>query len=88
MMKSFVWHDMGDIRLDTAREPAIQEPTDAIVRLTASAICGRDLHFIRAEQQDRYLGNYDNVAFAEVRNRRTRDDSPNRLCAGGRTKCT
>ena len=55
MMKSFVWHDMGDIRLDTAREAAIQEPTDAIVRLTTSAICGTDLHFNRAEQQERYV---------------------------------
>jgi threonine dehydrogenase-like Zn-dependent dehydrogenase len=28
-------------------EPKIQEPTDAIVRLTASAICGTDLHMVR-----------------------------------------
>ncbi|MBM0105028.1 glutathione-dependent formaldehyde dehydrogenase [Steroidobacter sp. S1-65] len=38
---------MGDIRLDDVPEPKIQEPTDAIVRLTASAICGTDLHMIR-----------------------------------------
>jgi threonine dehydrogenase-like Zn-dependent dehydrogenase len=37
----------GDIRLDDVREPKIQEPTDAIVRLTASAICGTDLHMVR-----------------------------------------
>jgi threonine dehydrogenase-like Zn-dependent dehydrogenase len=46
-MKAVVWHGVGDIRLDTVPEPKIQEPTDAIVRLTASAICGTDLHMVR-----------------------------------------
>ncbi len=46
-MKAVVWHALGDIRLDEVEEPVIQEPTDAIVRLTASAICGTDLHFVR-----------------------------------------
>ena len=42
-----VFHDVGDIRVDEVPDPRIQEPTDAIVRLTASAICGTDLHFVR-----------------------------------------
>jgi threonine dehydrogenase-like Zn-dependent dehydrogenase len=46
-MKAVVFHDVGDIRLENVAEPKIIEPTDAIVRLTASAICGTDLHFIR-----------------------------------------
>lgn len=46
-MKAVVFHDIGDIRLDDVLEPAIQEPTDAIIRITASAICGTDLHFVR-----------------------------------------
>ncbi len=46
-MKAVVWHGIGDIRLDDVPEPQIQEPTDAIIRLTASAICGTDLHMIR-----------------------------------------
>jgi threonine dehydrogenase-like Zn-dependent dehydrogenase len=46
-MKAVVFHDVGDIRLDDVPEPAIQDPTDAIVRLTASAICGTDLHMVR-----------------------------------------
>ncbi|GMA17084.1 glutathione-dependent formaldehyde dehydrogenase (plasmid) [Deinococcus metallilatus] len=46
-MKAVVWHGVGDIRLDDVPEPQIEQPTDAIVRLTASAICGTDLHFIR-----------------------------------------
>src|SRR5512135_1680561 len=46
-MKAVVFHGVGDIRLDTVSDPKIKEPTDAIVRLTASAICGTDLHFVR-----------------------------------------
>jgi threonine dehydrogenase-like Zn-dependent dehydrogenase len=46
-MKAVVFHGVGDIRVDDVPEPELQEPTDAIVRLTASAICGTDLHFVR-----------------------------------------
>jgi threonine dehydrogenase-like Zn-dependent dehydrogenase len=46
-MKAIVFHGIGDVRLDDVKEPKLKEPTDAIVRLTASAICGTDLHFIR-----------------------------------------
>ncbi len=46
-MKAVVWHDVGDIRLDDVPDPQIEQPTDAIVRLTSSAICGTDLHFVR-----------------------------------------
>lgn len=46
-MKAVVFHDIGDIRLDDVPEPTLQAPTDAIVRITASAICGTDLHFVR-----------------------------------------
>jgi len=46
-MKAVVFHGVGDIRLEDVPEPKIQAPTDAIVRLTASAICGTDLHMIR-----------------------------------------
>jgi threonine dehydrogenase-like Zn-dependent dehydrogenase len=46
-MRAVVFHDVGDIRVDDVPEPTIQDPTDAIVRLTGSAICGTDLHFVR-----------------------------------------
>ena len=46
-MKAVVFHAIGDIRIDDVPEPQIQEPTDAIVRLTSSAICGTDLHMVR-----------------------------------------
>ena len=46
-MKALVFHGIGDIRLDTVPDPGIEQPTDVIVRITASAICGTDLHMIR-----------------------------------------
>jgi len=46
-MKAVVFRGIGDIRLENVREPRLEEPTDAIVRITASAICGTDLHAIR-----------------------------------------
>ncbi len=46
-MRAIVFHDVGDIRLEDVPEPKLQEPTDAIVRITRSAICGTDLHFVR-----------------------------------------
>jgi threonine dehydrogenase-like Zn-dependent dehydrogenase len=46
-MKAVVFHGIGDIRLDDVPDPQLQEPTDAIVRLTRNAICGTDLHRIR-----------------------------------------
>lgn len=46
-MKAVVWHAVGDIRTDNVPDPKIEEPYDAIVRITASAICGTDLHFVR-----------------------------------------
>jgi threonine dehydrogenase-like Zn-dependent dehydrogenase len=46
-MKAVVFHGIGDIRLDEVDEPQIEQPTDAVVRLSASAICGTDLHMIR-----------------------------------------
>jgi threonine dehydrogenase-like Zn-dependent dehydrogenase len=46
-MKAVVWHDTGDIRLDTVDDPKIQEPTDAVIRVTRGAICGTDLHLVR-----------------------------------------
>lgn len=46
-MKAVTFHAIGDIRVEDVPEPVIEQPTDAIVRLTASAICGTDLHFVR-----------------------------------------
>ncbi|WP_339897674.1 zinc-dependent alcohol dehydrogenase [uncultured Gilvimarinus sp.] len=46
-MKAVVFHGVGDIRLEDRPEPTLKNSTDAIVKITASAICGTDLHFVR-----------------------------------------
>ena len=46
-MKAVVFHDVGDVRLDDVEEPKIQNPNDVVIRITASAICGTDLHMVR-----------------------------------------
>ena len=43
-MKAVVWHGKEDVRVDNVPDPVIQEATDAIVRITSTAICGSDLH--------------------------------------------
>ena len=43
-MKAVAWHGKRDVRVDDVPDPTIQEPTDAIVRVTTTAICGSDLH--------------------------------------------
>jgi threonine dehydrogenase-like Zn-dependent dehydrogenase len=43
-MKAVTWHGKRDVRVDTVPDPAIRDPTDAIVRVTSTAICGSDLH--------------------------------------------
>lgn len=43
-MKALVWNGREDVRVEEVADPAIQEPTDAIVRITSTAICGSDLH--------------------------------------------
>jgi threonine dehydrogenase-like Zn-dependent dehydrogenase len=43
-MKAVAWHGKRDVRVDEVPDPSIQEPTDAIVRVTSTAICGSDLH--------------------------------------------
>src|SRR3954469_13003220 len=43
-MKAVAWHGKRDVRVDTVPDPKIEQPTDAIVRITTTAICGSDLH--------------------------------------------
>ena len=43
-MKAVTFDGRRDIRVDQIPDPAIEEPTDAIVRITSTAICGSDLH--------------------------------------------
>ncbi|RJQ83852.1 zinc-dependent alcohol dehydrogenase [Amycolatopsis panacis] len=43
-MKAVTWHGKRDVRVDAVADPVIEEPTDAIVRITSTGICGSDLH--------------------------------------------
>ena len=43
-MKALTWHGTHDVRVDTVPDPRIQDPGDAILKVTATAICGSDLH--------------------------------------------
>jgi threonine dehydrogenase-like Zn-dependent dehydrogenase len=43
-MRAVTWHGRRDVRVDTVPDPTVEEPTDAVVRITSTAICGSDLH--------------------------------------------
>lgn len=43
-MKALCWHGKGDVRVDTVNDPSILDPKDIIIQITASGICGSDLH--------------------------------------------
>src|SRR3954462_13209371 len=46
-MKAVVWHGREDVRVDEVADPRVEAPTDAVVRITSTAICGSDLHLYR-----------------------------------------
>jgi len=43
-MKALTWHGRGDVRCDDVPDPSVIDPTDAVIRVTSTAICGSDLH--------------------------------------------
>ncbi|MDP9432048.1 MAG: alcohol dehydrogenase catalytic domain-containing protein, partial [Actinomycetota bacterium] len=43
-MRALTWQGTQQVSVETVPDPQIQEPTDAIVRMTSTAICGSDLH--------------------------------------------
>jgi threonine dehydrogenase-like Zn-dependent dehydrogenase len=43
-VKALAWHGRRDVRVDTVPDPTIEHPTDAIVRVTSTGLCGSDLH--------------------------------------------
>ncbi len=46
-MRATVYYGPGDVRVENVPDPSIQQPTDAIVRVTHACICGSDLWFYR-----------------------------------------
>jgi threonine dehydrogenase-like Zn-dependent dehydrogenase len=45
-MRAVTWHGRDDVQVDTVPDPTIQDPTDVVVEITSSGICGSDLHLI------------------------------------------
>lgn len=43
-MKALTWQGKRDVRVEEVPDPTIEEPTDVIVRITSSGLCGSDLH--------------------------------------------
>ena len=43
-MRALTWHGKRDVRVDEVPDPRIEQPTDAVVKVTSTAICGSDLH--------------------------------------------
>ncbi|MFJ7280320.1 zinc-dependent alcohol dehydrogenase [Kitasatospora sp. NPDC098663] len=43
-MKALTWHGKRDVRVETVPDPTIKDPTDVIVKITSSGLCGSDLH--------------------------------------------
>jgi threonine dehydrogenase-like Zn-dependent dehydrogenase len=43
-MKAVTWHGQRDVRVEEVPDPVVQEPTDAVIRVTTTNICGSDLH--------------------------------------------
>jgi threonine dehydrogenase-like Zn-dependent dehydrogenase len=43
-MRALTWHGKRDVRVDEVPDPALEQPTDAIVRVTSTGLCGSDLH--------------------------------------------
>lgn len=45
-MKAVTWERTGAVTVNEVEDPRIEEPTDAIIRVTSAAICGSDLHLL------------------------------------------
>jgi alcohol dehydrogenase len=48
-MKAFVYKAIGEVKLEERLKPRISQPTDAIIKLTKSTICGTDLHISKGD---------------------------------------
>lgn len=96
-MKALVYQGVGKIELTDVEDPKIENPTDAIVRLTTSAICGTDLHMVRgtmSEMQPGTILGHEGVGIVEevgpdVRNLKPGDRVviPSSICCGYCSYC-
>ena len=52
-MRAATWQGRRDVRVENVPDPVIEEPTDAIIRVTSTNICGSDLHLYRGKIRNR-----------------------------------
>jgi threonine dehydrogenase-like Zn-dependent dehydrogenase len=48
-MRALTYHGARDVRVESVPDPALEQPDDIILRVTATAICGSDLHLYRGK---------------------------------------
>ena len=53
-MKALVYHGPGERGWDSVEDPTIEEPTEIIVRIDTSTICGTDLHILKGDAYDTF----------------------------------
>ena len=51
-MHALTYHGSYDVRVDTVPDPILQEPDDIVLKITATAICGSDLHLYRGKMPE------------------------------------
>jgi hypothetical protein len=56
IVKALTWHGKHDIRCESVPDPQIEEGRDAIIKVTACAICGSDLHLYNGVMPDMHSG--------------------------------
>ncbi|MFW6412926.1 MAG: zinc-dependent alcohol dehydrogenase [Oceanicaulis sp.] len=55
-MRALVWNGINDVRYETVDDPRIEHPRDVIVKVTATAICGSDLHLVNGVVPEMHEG--------------------------------
>jgi threonine dehydrogenase-like Zn-dependent dehydrogenase len=84
-MKALCWHGRSDVRIDTVPDPKIEDPTDVVVKITASGICGSDLHlydgYMPTMKSGDILGHEPMGIVVEVGKSVTRLKKGDRICA-------
>lgn len=80
-MRAVAWHGRNDLRVDSVPDPVIEQERDVIIRVTASGICGSDLHLM-AGLRPRW-----SLAMSSVTNRWMGHSPAGQLHAHARRQC-
>ena len=55
-MKALVYHGPGQRSWDSVADPTVQEPTDIVVKIAMTTICGSDLHILKGDVRETVPG--------------------------------